>query len=133
MCEISLNCTPPRSDPQTPLHHPSPRTEESPNIFPSNPKDSSFEAFLEITYKAKDHLRGRLRGRTATQRSKKGSEKVLGRVLGKGSGEGVLRRVLRRGPAMGFTVKKGSEKAVSRKCLERPLGEYAPLGVRPTR
>ena len=41
---------------------------------------------------------------------------------------------------MGFTAKKGSEKvlrrgsekAVSRRCLERPLGEYAPLGVRPT-
>ena len=33
----------------------------------------------------------------------------------------VLRRVLRR----------GSEKGVSRRCLERPLGEYAPLGVRP--
>ena len=41
---------------------------------------------------------------------------------------------------MGFTVKKrvlrrvlrrGSEKGVSRRCLERPLGEYAPLGVRP--
>ena len=33
----------------------------------------------------------------------------------------VLRRVLRR----------GSEKGVSRRCLERPLVEYAPLGVRP--
>ena len=33
----------------------------------------------------------------------------------------VLRRVLRR----------GSEKGVSRRCLERPLGEYDPLGVRP--
>ena len=41
---------------------------------------------------------------------------------------------------MHFTVKKGSEKAVSRRgsekavsrrCLERPLEEYAPLGVRP--
>ena len=32
---------------------------------------------------------------------------------------------------MGFAVKKGSEKAVSRRCLERPLEEYAPLGVRP--
>ena len=40
---------------------------------------------------------------------------------------------------MGFTVKKvlrrvlrrGSEKGVSRRCLERPLVEYAPLGVRP--
>ena len=78
----------------------------------------------------------RLRGRTATQRSKKGSEKALGRVLGKGFWEGfwegglflwvlqykrVLRRVLRR----------GSEKAVSRRCLECPLEEYAPLGVRP--
>ena len=74
----------------------------------------------------------RLRGRTATQRSKKGS--------GKGSGEGVLRRVPRRGPAMGFTVKtgsekgfseEGSEKAISRRCLERPLEQHAPLGVRP--
>ena len=66
-------------------------------------------------------LGARLRGCTATQRSKKGSEMVLGRVLGKG----VLRRVLRRGPAMGFAVKRvlrrGSEKAVSRRCLERPL------------
>ena len=34
---------------------------------------------------------------------------------------------------MGFTVKKGSEKGVSRRCLERPLREYAPLGVRPIR
>ena len=33
----------------------------------------------------------------------------------------VLRRVLRR----------SSEKGVSRRCLERPLGGYAPLGVRP--
>ena len=33
----------------------------------------------------------------------------------------VLRRVLRR----------GSEKEVSRKCLERPLREYGPFGVRP--
>ena len=40
---------------------------------------------------------------------------------------------------MGFTVKRvprrvlrrGSEKAVSRRCLERPLGEQSPLGVRP--
>ena len=36
---------------------------------------------------------------------------------------------------MGFTVKKGSEKGsqkgVSRRCLERPLKEYDPLGVRP--
>ena len=48
-------------------------------------------------------LGARLRGRTATQRSKKGSENVLGRVLGKG----FWGRVLRRGPAMGFTGKKG--------------------------
>ena len=34
----------------------------------------------------------------------------------------VLRRVLRR----------GSEKGVSRRCLEHPLVEYAPLGVRPS-
>ena len=42
---------------------------------------------------------------------------------------------------MGFTVKKrvlrrvlrrGSEKGVSRRCLETPLGECDPLGVRPT-
>ena len=40
---------------------------------------------------------------------------------------------------MGFAVKKGSEKGsrrgsekeVSRRCLERPLGEYDPLGVHP--
>ena len=35
--------------------------------------------------------------------------------------KGVLRRVLRR----------GSEKAVSRRWLQRPFEEYAPLGVRP--
>ena len=52
---------------------------------------------MAVEYK----LGARLRGPTATQRSK-GSEKV--------QGEGVLRRVLRRGPAMGFTVQKGSEK-----------------------
>ena len=36
---------------------------------------------------------------------------------------------------MGFTVKegpeKGSEKGFSMRCLERPLEEYPPLGVRP--
>ena len=40
---------------------------------------------------------------------------------------------------MGFTVEKGSEKGsergsekgASRRCLERPLGEYDPLGVHP--
>ena len=32
---------------------------------------------------------------------------------------------------MGFAVRKGSEKGVSRRCLERALGEYAPLGVHP--
>ena len=34
---------------------------------------------------------------------------------------------------MGFTLKKGSEKGskgISRRCLECPLGEYTPLGVR---
>ena len=36
---------------------------------------------------------------------KKGPEKVLEGFWGK-----VLRRVLKRGPTMGFTVKKGSEK-----------------------
>ena len=42
---------------------------------------------------------------------------------------------------MGFTVKRvlrrvlrrGSEKGVSRRSLERPLEEYAPLGVRPNK
>ena len=41
---------------------------------------------------------------------------------------------------MGFTVtrvlrrvlSKGSEKGVSRRCPERPLGGYDPLGVRPS-
>ena len=45
---------------------------------------------------------------------------------------------MRRGPAMGFIVKRVlrrvlrrvSEKGVSRRCLERLLGEYDPLGVR---
>ena len=32
---------------------------------------------------------------------------------------------------MVFTIEKGSEKGVSRRCLERPLGEYDPLGVSP--
>ena len=78
-------------------------------------------------------LGARLRGRTATQCSKKGSEKVLRRVLGKGSQKGSEKggcywfysekRVLRRG---------NSEKGVSRRRLERPLGEIDPLGVRPT-
>ena len=54
-----------------------------------------------------------------TRDSKKGSEKVLGRVLGKGS---------EKGPAMGFTVKTGSEKSsqegVVRKRAEYGFGEY---------
>ena len=42
---------------------------------------------------------------------------------------------------MGFTVKKrvlrrvlrrGSENGVSRRCAEHPLGEYDPLGMRPS-
>ena len=47
-------------------------------------------------------------------------------------------RVLRRGPALGFkkvlrrVLRRGSEHGVSRRCLERPLGEYDPLGVYPT-
>ena len=74
--------------------------------------------------------------RTATKRSKKGSEKVLGRVLGKGS-----QKRSEEGPfSLGFTVKRvlrrvlrrGSEKGVSRRRLELPLGEYDPSGVRPT-
>ena len=78
---------------------------------------STFESpasanFIPFPLLRSDFLRGescrgalgaRLRGRTATQRSKKGSEKVLGKGR-------VLRRVLRRGPAVGFTVKKGSQK-----------------------
>ena len=32
---------------------------------------------------------------------------------------------------MGFTVRKGSEKGVSGRCLENLLGEYAPLGMLP--
>ena len=82
----------------------------------------------------------RLRGRTATQRSEirvlrrfwegfwgkgfsdqKGSER--GACYGFYSKKRVPRRVLRR----------GSEKAVSRRCLECPLEEYAPLSVRPIR
>ena len=31
----------------------------------------------------------------------------------------------------GFTVEKGSEKGLSRRCLERPLGKYDPWGVHP--
>ena len=87
------------------------------------------------SHRLRDNLGARLRGRTGTQRSKKGSEKVLGRVLGKGSQTGSekrallwvlqLKRVLRR------VLREGFEKGVSRRCVERPLGEYAPLGVRP--
>ena len=75
------------------------------------------------------------RGRAATQRSKKGSQKVLERVLGKGSQKGS-----EKGSALGFTIKRGfwgrvlrrgSEKGVSRRCPERPLVEYAPLGMCP--
>ena len=65
--------------------------------------------------------------------NEKGSEKVLDRVLGKVSEKGGLlwvlqqkKRVLRR------VLRRGSEKGVSRRCLERPLVEYAPLGVRPS-
>ena len=50
---------------------------------------------------------------------------VLRRVLRKFWGR-VLRRVLRRELAVGFAV-KGSEKGVSRRCPERPLGEYDPF------
>ena len=53
-------------------------------------------------------------------------EGFWGRVLGKGSQKGS-----EKGACYGFTAKKGSEKGVSRRCLERPLGEYDPLGVRP--
>ena len=64
-----------------------------------------------------------LRGRTATQRSKKGSGKGSGKWVCYGfySQKRVLRRVLR----------SGSEKGVSRRCPERPLVEYTPLGARP--
>ena len=48
----------------------------------------------------------------------------------------VLRRVLRlrRGPAVGFTVEKDSQKGsgVFRRCLERALGEYDPLSMHPS-
>ena len=66
-----------------------------------------------------------LRGRTATQRSKKGSEKVLGRGSGEGFSEGFREVVF----LWFFTVKRGSEKGVSRRCLERPLAEYDPPGA----
>ena len=77
----------------------------------------------------------RLRGRTATQRFK---IRVLRRFWKGFWGRVLLRRVLRRGSAVGFTVGKGSEKGsqrgsekgVSSRFLERPLEEYAPLGVR---
>ena len=86
---------------------------------------------------AKFSLGARLRGRTATQRSKirvqrRFWEGFRGRGSQKGSETGAFfygfyskKRVLRR------VLRRGSEKAVSRRCLERPLGEYAPLGVRP--
>ena len=61
---------------------------------------------------------------------------IPGRVLRR-FWEGFWGRVLRRGPATGCTVKKGSEQGslrlrrgsenrVSRRRLQRPLGEYAP-------
>ena len=68
-----------------------------------------------------------LRGRVATQRSKKCSGKVLGRVLGKGSQKGS-----EKGACYGFCSKKGVLRRVLRRCLERILGEYSPLGVRPS-
>ena len=70
-------------------------------------------------------LDARLRGRMATQRSKKGSEKVLGRALGKDSQKGC-----EKGACYGFYSKKGlrsgSEKGVSRRCLERPFESTPP-------
>ena len=65
----------------------------------------------------------RLRSRLATQRSKKGSEKVLGRVL-------------RRGPAVGFYIKKGSEKGSQKGIWERGFQKVPrtpPRRVRPLR
>ena len=72
----------------------------------------------------------RLRGRTATHASKKGFEKLLGRVLGKGPQKGSEKRA-----CYGFCSKKGflrrvSEKGVSTRCPECPLGEHDPLGLR---
>ena len=73
-----------------------------------------------------------LRGHTATQHSKKGSEKVLGRVLGKGSQKSSSRR---RGPAINFTVKKGSEKGSReggfQKVPRTPPRRVRTLSVRP--
>ena len=57
----------------------------------------------------------------ATQRCKKGSEKVLGRILGKGSQKGS-----EKGACYLFYSKKGSEKGVSRRCLECPLESVSP-------
>ena len=62
------------------------------------------------------HLGARLRGRTATQRFKKGSEMVLERVLGKGS---------QKGPVVGFTVEKGSEKGSQKRFWEGGFPEGA--------
>ena len=59
----------------------------------------------------------------ATQRS----QKVLRRFWD-GSGEGFSEGSEKGGLLWFFTVKKGSEKGVSRRCLERPFGEYALLG-----
>ena len=72
-------------------------------------------------------LNTRLRGRTTTHASKTGSEKVLGRVPGKGSQKGFC---------YGFCSREGFSEGVlrsgaSRRCLQRPFGEYDPLGVLP--
>ena len=80
--------------------------------------------------------RARLTGHTTTRASKKGSEKVLGRALGKGSQKGS-----EKGACYGFCNNKGVREGFSegvlirgghsRKCPERHLAEYDPLGVRP--
>ena len=77
-----------------------------------------------------------IRGHTAKTAFWEGFwEGFWGRVLEKGSQKGS-----ENGVCYGFCSKKGSEKGsqtgfwergVSRRCLERALVEYAPLGVRP--
>ena len=64
---------------------------------------------------------------TATQRSKKGS----GEGFSEGFWEGGLLWVLHKKRVLRRVLRRGSEKGVSRRFPERPLGEYAPLGVRP--
>ena len=96
--------------------------------FRSCSESVSVFSYLFRAFSMKKNLKHRFR--SGAQHS------VLRRVW-----EGIWGRVLRRGPTMGLIVKgvlrrvlrRGSEKGVSRRCPERPIGDCDPLGVRPIR